>query len=82
MEAGVEAGASICFFRATTGVGGDGEAVVRRVYRGLTEELVEGMHMMLRGEGALGRTHLVKVNGNSEKMSIFSIHVFFACKSI
>lgn len=59
---GVAAGASVCFYRRDgAGVEGGGRALVRRVYGGMTEELVEGMRKLLRGEGPLGRVHLIKV---------------------
>lgn len=58
-EAGVGSGGSICFFRA--GQGGQGEAMTRRTYAAIAAGLVEEMRLLLRGEGPLGRAHLVKV---------------------
>lgn len=61
-EAGIAPGAAICFYRRDrTGSPGGGEAMVRRVYRALTEELVEDMRRLLRGEGPLGRVQLIKL---------------------
>ncbi|CAB1113819.1 unnamed protein product [Ectocarpus sp. CCAP 1310/34] len=54
-RAGLSSGASICFFRA-----GDRSAV-RRTYNAAVESLVEEMNMLLRGEGPLGRVHLIKL---------------------
>lgn len=53
--AGLSSGASICFFRA-----GDRSAV-RRTYNTAIEGLLEEMKTLLRGEGPLGRVHLIKV---------------------
>ena len=52
-EAGLSSGASVCFFRR------GGEAAARMTYEGIVEGLVEGMRMLLRGEGPLGRVHLI-----------------------
>lgn len=58
-EAGLGAGASICFFRA--GCGGQGRASVGRTYVDIAEELVRRMRELLQGRGPLGRVHLLKV---------------------
>lgn len=61
--AGVTSGASLCFFRAggEGGRQGKGETMVRSVYTAMASELVEDMRKLLRGEGPLGRVHLIKV---------------------
>lgn len=61
--AGVTSGASLCFFRAggEGGRQGKGEMMVRGVYTAMASELVEDMRKLLRGEGPLGRVHLIKV---------------------
>lgn len=61
--AGVTSGASLCFFRSG-GEGGrqrKGEMMVRSVYTAIASKLVEDMRKLLRGEGPLGRVHLIKV---------------------
>lgn len=58
-DAGLQAGASICFFRV--GCGGRGRASVLRTYTGIAEELVEGVRELLQRRGPLGRVHLLKV---------------------
>lgn len=71
-EAGIAPGAAICFYRRDrTGSPGGGEAMVRRVYRALTEELVEDMRRLLRGEGPLGRVQLIKVQCSSSEQGSF-----------
>ncbi|CAN0351773.1 unnamed protein product, partial [Ectocarpus fasciculatus] len=51
----LSSGASICFFRA-------GErSAVRRTYNAAIQGLVEEMEALLRGEGPLGRVHLIKL---------------------
>ena len=61
--AGVAGGASICFFRA--GQESEGEAMVRRTYTAMVDGLVEDMRKLLRGEGPLGRVHLIKVHDST-----------------
>lgn len=61
-EAGVLSGASICFYRRASCNGEGGEAITRRTYAAATHELIESMRLLLRGEGPLGRVHLIKVN--------------------
>eukprot|EP00904_Undaria_pinnatifida_P004673 jgi/Undpi1/14206/HiC_scaffold_9.g03855.m1 len=58
-DAGLQAGASICFFRV--GCGGRGRASVLRTYTGIAEELVEGVRELLQRRGPLGRVHLLKL---------------------
>lgn len=57
--AGIQNGSSICFFRRA--FGGTGKGAVGQVYEALTAGLVEDMGRLLRGEGPLGRVHLIKV---------------------
>ena len=77
-EAGLEPGASICFFRA--GCGGRGKASVGRTYAEITEELVQRMHELLQGRGPLGRVHLLKVTAaDAAAMGLLLVVYAFCC---